>query len=53
MLDRHYAEVLICLNQRSTSEFGMRGDSVGEASAAALFYPGERDPVIIKIPHLN
>ena len=52
-LDRNAADFLVCLDQRSYAEFGMGSELAGEPCAAAIFYPGEQNAVIVKIPQLD
>ena len=52
-LDRNAAELLICLDQRSYARFGNGSELTGQAASIALFYPGESNAAIVKIPQIH
>jgi hypothetical protein len=52
-LDRNAAELLICLDQRSYAKFGYGSELTGQAASIALFYPGESNATIVKIPQIS
>jgi hypothetical protein len=52
-LDRNAAELLICLDQRSYAKFGYGSELAGQSASIALFYPGESNAAVVKIPQVN
>lgn len=53
IFDRNNAEVVVCFDQRSYADFGGGSELAGQDQIAALFFPGEPDPVFVKIPQLE
>lgn len=49
ILDRNDADYFLCFDQRAYADFAIGGLPLG-VEAAALFLPGERDAVMLKIP---
>jgi hypothetical protein len=52
-LDRNAAELLICLDLRSYAKFGYGSELEGQSGSIAIFYPGESNAGIVKIPQID